>query len=326
MSKSIALKPWHPGVSNEAPYDLFIATVGYETRARFVAESLNVQSKMKVACAFDNNKVHSYVQNLSWYKRAGYAVEEKSEDTFESWCEDVLKVVAQKAKGGGIRLGIDISSMTRFRIAALVAAIFDHESRQTFKADFLYAPASFSPPPEQEEAPIIVCKPVLDKWAGWSVEPENPTLAVFGLGYECDKALGALEYIEPGSVWAFMPSGENPSYDSAVRKANETFFESIPKSHVFQYRIDEPLECFSSLESLVYGKLKSTKPLLMPFGPKLFALNCILVACVHFPSVAVWRVSSGPYEPPLDIVASGKVVGMQVHFEETDSGVGSPTN
>jgi len=208
--------------------------------------------------------------------------------------------------------------MSRFRIAAVAAALFDHDTAVSYETDFLYAPSRFLAPSD-EEGPIIICKPVIDKLAGWSIQPEKPTMAIFGLGYECDKALGALEYIEAASVWAFLPSGEDKRYDSAMVKANQGFWESLPKTHVFDYRVDDPIDCFTNLEGLLYGKLNSNKPVLVPFGPKLFALNCLLVAFVYYPRVAVWRVSSGPYEPAIDRLPNGRVVGLTVRFDADES-------
>jgi hypothetical protein len=316
MNRTIGIKRWHPNELVQTRYSAFMAAVGFETRARFVAESKMPTSDLKFACAFDNNKEHAYFDNLDWYERNQYDVEEHGDDQFESWCKKTL-TAAQSVERDTLRLGIDISSMSRFRIAALVATLSELDTVKPVDVDFFYAPSQFVAP-LKEEGPIIICEPVLDKFAGWSLEPEQPTVAVFGLGYEYDKALGALEYIEPGSVWAFMPYGEDPRYEAGVTIANEAFRESVPPSQVFEYNVDQPLDCYRNLESLLHGKLKTSKPILIPFGPKIFALNCLLVACLYYPSVAVWRVSSGPFEPAVDRVSNGKIVGVRVEFTVRD--------
>jgi hypothetical protein len=312
VKKRISVLPWIGSATLKSQYDGVIASVGYETRSSFIAKTLNMESNEKYACAFDNNKVHSYFDNLTWYASQGFLIQEQGETEFSSWCEDVFSRLLEHARERTVRVLIDISSMTRFRIAALLAAIFD--SNGDFDVDFLYAPSRFNPPTDEDEAPIVVCKPVMDKWAGWSMKPDNPSLALFGLGYESDRALGALEYIEPGSVWAFIPTGGDQRYDRALLRANKTFLESVPRSHLFEYGVAEPVDCFTKLEALVYGNLESTKPILVPFGPKIFALNCLLVACVYFPKVAVWRVSAGVFAPPQDKFANGQIVGVRVQF------------
>jgi hypothetical protein len=58
--------------------------------------------------------------------------------------------------------------------------------------------------------------------------------------------------------------------------------------------------------------------LLCPFGPKMFALICMLVAQVHRPDVTVWRVSGGQSEQPFDHASAGMIYRLSIRFEQVE--------
>lgn len=312
MNKNIVIKRSEDEIDSDNEFDMLIACVGYEQRASFISKKIAHRAKLKVASAFDNNKTHSYFENLTWYEDHQFEIEEISDNDFENWCEKIINKAVNTGKNT-VSLAIDISSLSRFRIAALVAAIYQNKTKKTIEVCFYYSPAQYAPAP-REEGPIVVCKPVIDRFAGWSVAPERPTLVILGLGYEYNKALGALEYIEPGTVYAFKPYGEEEKYDVEMNKANIALWDSVLEENIFKYKVDQPTECYSNLESLIYGNLDIMRPILVPFGPKIFALICFFLACIYSPKVAVWRVSSGPYEPAIDRLPSGKIIHMSVEF------------
>jgi len=83
------------------------------------------------------------------------------------------------------------------------------------------------------------------------------------------------------------------------------------------YRVHAPVDCFITLESLIYGLSRTKNTILLPFGPKIFALCALLVASVH-PTTAVWRVSAGFQEEAVNRQASGYVYGLQVDIHPFD--------
>jgi hypothetical protein len=227
------------------------------------------------------------------------------------WCLSTIKGAAATCKGE-CKVGVDISSFSRFRTAAFVAAVLQIRTEARIIVDFVYAGALFSEP--IDAGPMTSAGPVLPAFAGWSSEPDRPCVAVFGLGYELEKAVGVLEYLEPTHVWAFQPVGHDRRYTKAIALANRTFLESLPASRVVFYNIWRPAELVGRLESLIFGALRSARPMLIPFGPKIFTLSCLLVASLHYPEVPVWRVSPGDAAPPQDRVPNGKVIGLRVDF------------
>jgi hypothetical protein len=310
MNRVPTIKAWRRP-SGGIRYDAFIAAVGYERRARSVAEDLGIQALMKVACAFPDRKVHHYAENYEWFSATGYVVEEITDDGFSEWLDNVLSRL-RRSGSGKQRVCVDISSINRTRLAILVDRFRKLNWDEAVRVDFLYSLAEFSPPPAQL-SPNRHCGPVLSSFSGWTVEPEQPPVAILGLGYERDKALGAAEHIQAARVWAFVPDSPIPKYTDAVRRSNRLLLEGIPSAHQLIFPVHRPADCFVLLESFMHRLTRSSSPVIFPLGPKIFSLCSLLVACLY-PDVAIWRISSGPEGEAIDRFPSGLVCGLGVEF------------
>jgi hypothetical protein len=176
--------------------------------------------------------------------------------------------------------------------------------------DFVYSAARYSDPPRLLGQNRNVGP--LPGFAGWT-EPALPLTVVVGVGYERNKALGAVRYLDPEETWAFVPTGHQAKYTRKIDKANSHLWDIIPVSQRIEYSVWRPFDCLVTLESFVCGAMRESKVTLLPFGPKTFALCSLLVACIHT-EVPVWRVSSGHEGEPTDRIPNGKVVGLSTSF------------
>jgi hypothetical protein len=308
MTREIAVSPLQAVDPSGCQYDAFIAVAGYERRARFISETIIPPAQRHIALGFPDQRVLSFEKNRKWYLRHDFEFLEPGDEEFSG----VIKALLEKtcAIERCVSLSIDISSLSRLRMAHILAAIVQLQNTYEVSVDFLYAVAKYSAPVDKSE-PISFSDTVLPFFAGWSPRLELPTVAVIGLGYEPDKAVGAYEYLEATKVWAFVPSGEDARYDKAVKNANAYLLKRLSSDQIIPYQVDQPFSSFQNLESLAFGAKKSGRVVLVPFGPKIFALACLLVACIHR-DVAVWRISAGKFGEPVDRRASGKVVGIRV--------------
>ena len=299
-------------------YDAVLATVGFETRARFVFESLPVESRESYASGFNSRQSHDFAKNRRFFCSKGFEYTELSDSDYVMWVSDAL--AALDAEGAGpIRLCFDISSTSRLRMAAFIAAAMKLANDVQVSMDFVYSLAKFSRP-QTETAPITHAGPVQAAFAGWPADPDDPVAAIFGLGYEYERAVGVLEYLDPAEVWAFEPTEHDPRYAREIEKANETFYDGLPSSHLIQYPVTLPFELFVILESFVYGILRLDKrPILIPFGPKIFSLASLIVSCVHWPRVPVWRVSAGELGQAANRTANGMIECLRVTFSPNDA-------
>ena len=296
----------------DGEYELYLASLGFETRSRYVSENVRPRAKRSVICAFHGRQVHAFAENEKAYKRLGLSVEFVDDTVIQDWTESLMMESQRAAKGSTFRVCVDVSSMSRLRLASVVSAFMRLSERGTIEADFVYAIAAWTPPSEEPEI-ISTVGSVIPYFAGWSTSPAIPTIAVVGLGYEPDKAVGAYEYLEASGVWVFKPIGMDRRYEVAVERSNNILLQRVPVERQLCYRIDSPRSCFGLLESVVFGLRQDGRPVLLPFGPKVFSLCALLVACVHR-DVPVWRVSSEQHEDAADRVASGEVVSLRAVF------------
>ena len=303
--------------SLDEAHDLFISTLGYESRSSFLARNKLVKATRSIALAFPHEDYVSYLTNLAYLSASGYEIFDNSRSTIV----DLLRASVETHGTNNevpISLLIDISSMSRPMLADLIHIISELDAPLGVIATFVYLPAAYVKG-NAEHAPVAVSQPVTPEFAGWTSAPELAITAVVGLGYEPDLALGAIEFLEPTAAWAFIPKGEDRRYDDAVKDANRSLEAMLSDDRSMHYSVDDPANVHASLETLVYGLVQRSRPILIPFGPKIFSLCCLLVARIYAPSVAVWRVSGETLARPGDREASGKIVTMKVHFVSSTS-------
>lgn len=310
MIRSVGVEPGPELVDAAAlHYDALMATVGYEPRSRFVSDKLAESSDRCYAAAFTTQRVEDFDRNRGWFIDNEFAVADVADDDYGLWTRSVLADLADAHIETPI-VCVDVSSINRVRLARLLEMVYHDDRFRGVTADFVYAPAEFKAA-SVVGGSIQSADAVTPFFAGWG-DPSRPLAAMIGLGYEEGRALGVAEYLEPGLLWAFEPFGQDVQYDEENRKANEFLETAWPIPRVVRYRVDHPFDCFLRLESLVAGQLANARVVLVPLGPKIFALCSMLVALAHSPDVAVWRVTPGQNIKPVPHKASGNLIALRV--------------
>lgn len=296
-------------------YDIFISSLGYEARSTFAPKKFGKKSERRVAVAFTDRLVGAYLENKDFYEKNEYEIITYNQDNF---CERISSIVNSQIESAShqpdvLRLVIDISSMSRPIIASLCLCLSREASKIDIEVVFLYCPAKYTPPSDKQNV-VSISEPVIPELAGWSMHPEMPPAALVGLGFEYDLALGAIEFLEPAAVWAFCPYGEDRKFEVALEENNEDFLNDTDRSRIVRYDVRNPYDCFIDLEALTYGLCSHMRPVIVPSGPKIFALLAVLVALIHSPNVVVWRVSGDQSSPADDREPSGTIIPINVLF------------
>lgn len=301
----------HDG-SLDGQFDLFIGTLGYETRSSHLARHGLINAHRKVAIAFPEDDYAAYLSNRDFLTKSDFEIISKDSTVLSKFLSSSVEGHSVDA-GREFSILVDISSMSRPMLADIVYELSMVEAVNSLSVTFVYLPAEFVKE-NAEHSPVSVTEPVTPNYAGWTSMPERPITAVVGLGYEQDLALGTIEYLEPTGVWAFVPSGEDRRYDDAVKQANRNLTEMLRDERVMRYQVDAPARVHAILENLVFGLLQTSRPILVPFGPKVFSLCCFLIARTYAPQITVWRVSGETFAKPGDRKASGKIVMLHTRF------------
>lgn len=253
MTAQPRVRPIKVDSTADQNYDLLLGTIGYEHRARYIAEHLRIKGTQRIAIGFESDQIFNYEENTVWYRSAEFETHHLDDGSFGRLLKDRLTEIAGLPKSNdAVRLCIDISSMTRIRMAMLMQLLVDKRLGTSVEADFLYAMASFSPPPTSS-VPNRHVGPVLPSFSGWWIAPERPLAAAVGLGYEENKALGAVEHIQASSIWTFQPISPIQAYSPALDQANRTLLNLVPSENKFNYRVDRPFDGFVQLESFTFG-------------------------------------------------------------------------
>ena len=294
-------------------YAVFIASIGYEQRARYIADRFTINADKRVALAFPNQHELQFSQNVAFFSESGFEVAECDDRGFRQRIEELFHDMASRPARER-KVLVDISSLNRTRIAHIVDVARQSGQKTDADVTYVYSLALFTPPPKIELSQLNShVGPVLPSFAGWWEEPDRAPVAIVGLGYEEDKALGAVELLQPAEIWVFSPVSEINEYTPALQKANLTLLESVGPEYQMTYRVHEPYDSFVQLESLIYGLSRTRNCILLPFGPKIFTLCSLLVACAAG-NVPVWRVSSEGREPAVNRLGSEYIYGISTAF------------
>jgi hypothetical protein len=306
------------GVGTEDPssVDVRVAACGYEGRARAAFEHFASGATSKLTFGFAAQRELEYETNESWFRGHGYEVIEVSDDDFRKALEEKLSQIAFSRSRAHFE--IDISCFNRLRLAHIVD-VLRSLPLQEVGVTFRYSIASFTAPSE-DAAPTVTVQPVIPQFAGWTTRPDRPPAAVVGLGYEPNKAIGIVDLLEiNNATWAYYPLGPVNEYHDEVLRSNESLLKMIRlDGRCLPYDLQQPAQLFHEMNSLVDMLKGHFNPVLIPFGPKLFALVSLLVATVH-DDVGVWRVSSGAFERPVNRQPSGHFISMRVDFKRDEA-------
>lgn len=310
---------------DEAPrgrYDVLLATLGYEPRAVAVAQALG-----KIPCAaapgFEHDHEFAYEDNRKWFDAQGFDVREPKAEEYRNWLQEWLhNALEDPAVGRPVRIAIDISSMTRDRIAIALETAVELSATYALEVDFLYAPAEYREPPVEPDFTASI-EPVTSFFRGWTRDPSRQSVAVVGLGYEIDKAVGAKEYLELKDLWAYIAHGGDERFAEKVRDNNELLWMEVDDHRIVRYHLSDPYGVFVQLESQLFGILRRGRALMLPMGPKIFALCSLLAAMHHHPEVGVWRVRQS--ETPQPREPNGELLGLTVSFGAGEPGAAPPS-
>ena len=265
--------------------DVMIASVTGEPRGWDVYERLSPRcaSRWLVAQSSPNAKDEALAENIRARDSTAVVISPESiGEHIRTW------LAGERNEPRSVL--IDISCMSRPLMAQVFAALTHSSRKHTLIVTVAYSIAAYTPPP-QHLPPNEDISPVSEAFAGWPSDPAATTTLIMGVGYEQDKAQGALEYFDPSDCWLFVPKSPITQYDDAVSQNNAHLIESVRRQHrVFDYSILDPANTFGMIVSVVSSMVGRSNPVILPFGPKIFFALSLIVASIYR-EVGVWHLT-----------------------------------
>lgn len=299
------------GNAADAEYDVFIGAVGYERRSRFILESLGPRAGAVVAAPFQDHRELSFEKNIKAFGAVGELL-----DGDERYGKELTGFLAERfgllhrvarAEPRPMRIAVDISSMTRDRLAKTMRAVYV-DSQLPLDVDWLYAPARYST--KLTESGAVQVNDAIPGYEGWG-DPILPLHAIVGMGFEGDLVLGVLDDLEPLATWLFEPYGVSASYDRRIAAANQGLPSASSSARHFRYDVTQPYTSFLKLSAVVDDLIVTSRVVLLPLGPKIFALMCLLIGTGDDGNVTVWRLSADTGRAPVDRIPNGQILGLR---------------
>src|SRR5688572_7224682 len=123
-------------------YDAVIGSTGFEARARHIPLMLKRKSQRLLAWGFHDRHEHDWGRNQSLLEKESFDTTPLDDDGhFQRMGTFLSQLQVPK-----IKLAIDISSMTRTRIADWAFGVSNLIAAKEVIVDFYYSVARFSPP------------------------------------------------------------------------------------------------------------------------------------------------------------------------------------
>jgi hypothetical protein len=274
----------------EQKFDLFIYALGFETRATKLASHCVAQKI--IALKMPDLGIHSYRKNCEFASTRKHRVV----DNIDNFLESELPSYFRKAGDRSLVVGFDISSVNRiilFDVLIKLATVV----RSGDQIGVYYCPAAFTEPDWQFPC-IEKLGPITPGFSSFNADPSKPLCLMLGMGFEAGVSMGIISQLEPRLSYCFWGTGVSNDFDRAVRRANFDFDFTGFNTKVLSYDIKDPKGAFNMLDAVIYGLMKDYRIVVVPMGPKIFALLTALVGMTYFGDVAVWRVQHGRVDVP----------------------------
>ena len=288
-------------------YARVFLTCGFEQRSSYLVTQHSFRPEAVRCHGFLDRFEWSFYANRLKYESLAIEPSLVSDWDFEVHFRTEL---TELVSAGGGSVAVDISSLSRRRLASVISSWFEIAKGANISLDLFYVVARAAP--ANPEVPLVFHGIVHPSLAGWSSHPERPVLGIVSAGYEQEKVMASLERLEVNESIVYRTSVRNIDYFNMVTEANHALWSRPGVERVIHYDISRPADLFINLETQMFYFSKNYRIVIFPYGPKIFAAVSMLVALEYRSDISVWNCSGGPIERTSDRIASGEVVAFRV--------------
>ena len=291
----------------------FVAALGYESRARFAAETILALDPEcnRHAFGFAERKVLARDDNKHAFERLRFDITDDVPSKDGTVLGEYVKRLLLSSPKNKINLVVDYSCMSKTWYAEIIRMLSESSlTDRSVSVYFTYSPAKYTPPGS----------PGTNRVAGaisgfcHLAPPTFPTALILGLGYEAVRATGLRDYLDPKETFAFYtdPSLEE-LFTKTVIKNNRALLSTLGRDTAFPHPLADLDYTSALLANLTQSLNERYRVVIAPLGPKPFCLLSLLLSA-ETKSVDVWRVSGAEHSTPEERKAFGKLLIYCVRY------------
>ncbi len=307
-----------PGELSTERIDCFITASGYQKRCTYLAESLPLQNAEKLVITFDENHKSALrsAHEMVFEKLGFNSVRALPHDAGK--IEEFLRKICNTRSGGSLNILIDYSCMSK----VWYAFIIDFLIRNEFNTERINMFLSYTPKKNN-------ALPVKSKWK--SLEPilpyfsrnkkGKPVSLVTGLNSNLEPTLSLIREIRPATIFAFVPAfAHDTEYYNKLLAFNKSFLDKVQPEKIIKYPAHRPDQISSMLTSVCLDQRLDNDVILVPQGPKTFALAAILLS-IRYPDIMIMELKStaGHHDDDEGIPAGEPVIMKSVFCSEEEA-------
>ena len=291
--------------------DFIIAASGFHSRCTYLSENIDLTNTKKHLITFDDNNYLKFrKENESVFISLGFlpfTEEVKSGKEIEKLLDNVCRNNASDI----LNIIVDYSCMPKKWIATILDFISKNElPEQRINIFFAYTPKRFLPNIKKIVefiGPIIEPKDLIQN-------DTNLTL-IAGLDNNYESINKLRKNINPQNIFAFVPDPAfDEAYSKSVYKKNKPLLEKLGNENIIRYPANNQEEINSILTSLCLELRLNSRVIIVPLGPKTFALTSLLLS-LRYPDIKLWDITSKIYNyNPKGGKASGEPVILKASF------------
>lgn len=295
--------------------DCIIAASGFHPRCTYIAENLRIGNAHKIVITFDE-KDHAELrkQNESVFSDLGFISIDENIKSGKN-IETLLKSQCNNSVADSFNILVDYSCMPKLWISTILNYLHDNDSlKEKINVFFAYTPRKFVP---VNKRTVEFVGPVSGKEE--SMMNDKGISLIAGLDNSLDSTMKIINKVNPDRIYAFIPEPAfSEEYLRTLMKINKPLLDKIEKGNIIRYPAKDPEQINSILTSLCLELRLDSRIMIVPQGPKTFALTSLLLS-LRYPDIKLWEIiSSAGKQNAEDGMASGESVILKTIFSNDD--------
>jgi len=257
-----------PGKLADFQPDLFVVSLSHETRSTNIAKSLEEISCRRLAlCEPDQVKEYNYLANQKYLQDKGFEILELDNGDLD------LDYIFKWSAPDDLRIILDCTSMTQLLYYRILNWFTENQQQNSVQLRLVYSMAAYvnegSPPKVKKVKEFLKEK---------NNSRKKKRALILGLGQEPNVSEMICRIVKPDILYLFY--ADPPVEKQFVQKVfvnNHSVINQTPIRNLVAYPINNGQTTYQELIDVILPLRKDYDISIIPQGPKVFSMACILL-------------------------------------------------